>query len=71
MNKERVKEVLAMIASDMAEDAKNFEGQPFTGQTVARGFGNHGAAIAALADIINALLDEIETKQKPAVPNAT
>ena len=40
----------------MSNDAKNFEGQPFTGKTVAEYFGNHGAAIAALANVLSSLI---------------
>ena len=49
-----------MIAQDQADDAKNFEGQPFTGRTVAEYFGNQGAAIAALAKIIKKLIEAEE-----------
>ncbi len=51
------RKVLEMIARDMKNDAKNFDGKPFTGKTVAEYFGNQGAAIAALADIIKYILD--------------
>jgi len=44
--------VLEMIAKDMAADAENFDGKEFNGKNVATYFGNHGAAIAALANII-------------------
>jgi len=49
MNKEKVLEVLQMIADDQKNDSANFDGQPFNGRTVAEYFGNQGAAIAALA----------------------
>ena len=39
--------VLGQIAEDMRKDAKNFNGR-----TVAEYFGYHGAAIAALANIL-------------------
>ena len=48
----RARNALAEIAKDMAEDAKNFDGKPFNGRTVAEYFGNQGAAIAALANIL-------------------
>lgn len=48
--------VCRLIVDDMANDAKNFEGQPFTGKTVAAYFGNQGAAIAALANIVEKIL---------------
>ena len=47
-----------MIAEDMEKDAANFDGRPFDGKTVAEYFGNHGAAIAALADIMRAILTD-------------
>jgi len=53
-------EVLKTIADDMKKDAENFDGQPFTGRTVATYFGNQGAAIAALANIIRSILEEGE-----------
>jgi len=48
--------VLNMIAEDMKSDAEKFDGQPFTGKTVAEYFGNQGAAIAALANILISLI---------------
>lgn len=40
---------LQAIADDAEQDAKNFDGKPFNGKTVAEYFGNHGASIRALA----------------------
>lgn len=51
-----------MIANDMASDAAEFDGKPFNGRTVAEYFGNHGAAIAALADIVTELLSSDEVQ---------
>ena len=51
-------EVCEMIAEDAKNDAKNFDGRVFNGRVVAEYFGNHGAAIAALADIIKSMLEE-------------
>lgn len=48
---------LETIARDMEEDARKFDGRPFNGKTVAEYFGNQGAAIATLADIIKSLLN--------------
>jgi hypothetical protein len=56
MDYPKTAKVLKMIAEDMANDAKNFDGQPFNGKTVAAYFGNQGAAIAALANIISELI---------------
>jgi hypothetical protein len=61
-NKAEVIKVLRAIAQDMKNDAKNFDGKPFTGRTVAEYFGNQGAAIAALAHIIETLIVEEESK---------
>ena len=51
--------VLEMIITDMKKDAEKFDGQPFTGRTVAEYNGNLGAAIAALAKIIGSILEQI------------
>ena len=50
--------VLKMIAQDMADDATNFDGQPFNGKTVAEYFGNQGAAIAAIAEMLCQILED-------------
>ena len=44
--------ILKLIAEDMQEDARRFEGQPFNGKTVATYLGNLGAGVAAIADIL-------------------
>ena len=59
--KKRIIEVLDMIAEDVESDAKNFDGQPFNGRTVAEYFGNQGAAIQALALICKALVENYPT----------
>ena len=51
-------EVLKQIADDMKRDAKEFDGKPFNGKTVATYFGYQGAAIAALANIVRSMLEE-------------
>jgi len=50
--------VLEMIATDMKNDAKSFDGRPFNGKTVAEYFGNQGAAIAALANAVKSILEQ-------------
>jgi len=55
-------EVLEMIAKDMKDDAKNFDGRSFNGKTVAEYFGNHGAAISALADMIKSMNTLIQSQ---------
>ena len=57
MKDKRIK-ILEEIARDMKNDAKNFDGQPFNGKTVAEYFGCQGAAIAALAKIIKSMLED-------------
>lgn len=61
MEDKRIK-VLDMIAEDMKNDAKNFDGCLFNGKTVAEYFGNQGAAIAALANVVKSILEEKEVK---------
>ncbi len=56
MNKEKCVTVLKTISQDMENDARKFDGQPFTGKTMAEYNGNLGAAIAAIADILKELL---------------
>jgi len=50
--------ILSMISSDMEADAKYFNGKEFNGRNVAAYFGNQGAAIASLAEIIKSILEE-------------
>jgi len=50
--------VLEAIATDMKNDAKNFDGRPFNGKTVAEYFGNQGAAITALANIMKSIIEQ-------------
>ena len=50
--------VLEMIAADMKNDAKNLDGCPFNGKTVGGYFGNQGAAISALANIMKSILEQ-------------
>lgn len=66
--KENIRRVLRDIGIDQKADASNFEGQPFNGRTVAEYFGNQGAAIAALASIIFALLDELPSPKSSGGP---
>ena len=54
--------VLEMIAADMKNDAENFDGRPFNGKTIAEYFGNQGAAIAALADTVKSILEQVRDK---------
>ena len=58
LDKKRIVKLMETITQDMENDAKRFDGQPFNGKTVAEYFGNHGAAIAALADTIALLVNK-------------
>ena len=50
--------ILEEIAKDMENDAKEIDGKPFNGKTVAKYLGYQGAAIAALARIVRSILKE-------------
>ena len=54
---ERIK-LLKLISSDMKADAENFDGKPFDGHTVATYFGNQGAAISAIAELMALIIEE-------------
>ena len=58
-DKKKVVAVLEMISRNTKDDAKSFDGKPLTGKIVAEYFGNHGAAIDALAKIVRLLVDEL------------
>ena len=58
MERKHVLKVLEMIAEDMRADANHFDGRPFDGRTVAEYFGHQGAAIAALATLLRAIVSE-------------
>jgi hypothetical protein len=47
-----------MISDGMENDAKEFDGKPFTGKVIAEYFGNQGAAISALANIIKSIIEK-------------
>lgn len=51
--------ILEMISKDMENDAKDFDGKPFDGKTVAKYFANQGAAIAALANIMKSIVEPV------------
>lgn len=51
-------QVLDMIIADMENDAKEFEGKPFTGKTLGELHGNLCAAVQALAEIVKKHLEE-------------
>ena len=53
---EQLLKVCRDVAADVEADASTFDGRPFTGRTVGEYFGNHGAAIAALANVLEQVL---------------
>ena len=61
MKDKRIK-ILSMIAADMESDAKYFDGKEFNGKNVAAYFGNQGAAITTLANIIKSILENSDQK---------
>ena len=72
MDYERARKVCKMIAEDMKADATRFDGQPFTGKTVADYMAQQGAAIAALANIMDRWIGEVTaTAADHTPPSAT
>lgn len=60
MNYAKMIEVCEKVSADVEQDARDFDGKPFTGKTVAEYFGYHGAAIKAIADMLAETLKELE-----------
>lgn len=56
--KDKLIKICKQVAADMENNAKEFDGKPFDGKTVATYFGYQGAAIKALADIVKQLVVE-------------
>jgi hypothetical protein len=56
--KERLIEVMEMIAKDAEFDAEEMDGQPFNGKNIAKYMGHHGASIASIADAVRIILEE-------------
>lgn len=54
-------ELCGNIAKDVENDAKEFDGKPFTGKTMAEYMGYHGAAIKALSHVIEQVLNHLKT----------
>ena len=60
--------VLQEIARDAEADVDRFEGQPFSGKTVAEYMGCQAAAIKALAEVVETLLPpELDERIKYAL----
>lgn len=47
------------VSEDVERDARDFDGKPFDGKTVASYFGYQGAAINALSNVLNEILKSI------------
>ena len=47
------------VEDDTEKDAKEFDGKPFTGKTMAEYMGNHGAAIAAVAKAVRLIANDM------------
>lgn len=54
---EKLIRVCEDVSFDVENDAKSFDGKPFTGKVVAEYFGNHGAAINALSNVLKRILE--------------
>lgn len=63
-NAERLIEICRQVSADVENDAKHFDGQPFNGKTMATYMGNHGAAINALANVLERVVKEIDGIKK-------
>ena len=57
MENEKLIKICEQVALDVENDAKEFDGKPFDGKTVATYFGYQGAAIKALADVLKKILE--------------
>ena len=56
--RQKIIEVMKMVAEDVENDATEFDGKPFTGKIVAEYMGRHGAAIKAIANAVKEILEE-------------
>jgi hypothetical protein len=60
----RTRAQLMLIAQDMADDARAFDGKPLDGKAVGECFGNHGAAIARIAEIVGVLCERVDALEQ-------
>lgn len=56
--KEKIIDVMKMVAEDVENDVKDFDGKPFTGKTMGEYMGNYGAGIVAIADAVRDILED-------------
>ncbi len=54
---QRARQICQDVILGMEADATAFDGKPLNGKIVAEYFGNQGAAIAALANVLDRLLE--------------
>lgn len=71
MDYNRLKEICDQVAEDVKNDAANFDGKPFNGKTVAEYLGYHGAAIAALANVLKTMIEHTENLSNEKVPEGS
>lgn len=57
-DKTKLIKICNQVSRDVENDAKEFDGKPFTGKVVAEYLGNHGAAINALSLVLLKLLED-------------
>lgn len=57
-DRQKIAKVMQMVVEDTEKDAREFDGKPFNGKVVAEYFGNHGAAIQAIAKAVQAIVSE-------------
>jgi len=59
-----IAETMQMIIDDCATDAKNLDGMPFTGKTVATAIGQHLAMTNAIARAVKDIAEHLETQEE-------
>lgn len=57
--KNKLLKICSSVKEDVERDASEFDGKPFNGKTMAEYMGYHGAAIGALAEVIENLVAKI------------
>jgi len=58
MSRQRIIEVMQMVADDVERDVYEFEKKPFDGRTMGEYMGNQAAAIKAIAIAVKRLAEE-------------
>jgi len=61
--RDKIIKVMKSVAEDMGNDARNFDGQPFDGKTVAAYLGNLGAGVTAVANAVKTILEEAKDEE--------